>query len=176
MNAPDIIMFGHKTLLALIEGMTDREWNTVGATSKWTAKDVLSHLTGYEQMLADVLATFGENGPDASTLKKYSHDVYEQWNADQVASRKDKTPAEVLAEYDMLHKRVTEFAPKVPPEQWRTVGTIPWYGTEYSLDDFVVFTNYAHKREHASMLTMFRRLLKEGKFDDGAQTKLNLET
>lgn len=174
MNAPDIIMYGHKTLLESIEGLTDREWNTVGATSTWTAKDVMSHLTGFEQMLADVLATFVESA-DTATLQKYSPATYESWNTGLVSTRKDMSPDEVLAEYTLLHTRVTELAAKLPPEQWRTVGTIPWYGVQYSLDDFVVYTNYAHKREHASMLTMFRRLLKEGKFENEAQTKLNLE-
>lgn len=36
----------------------------------------------------------------------------------------------------------------IPPEVWREVGTIPWYGREYSLHDLVVYRQYGHKREH----------------------------
>jgi hypothetical protein len=32
------------------------------------------------------------------------------------------------------------------------VGTIPWYGPEYSLNDLVVYQMYGHKREHGPQL------------------------
>jgi hypothetical protein len=32
------------------------------------------------------------------------------------------------------------------------VGSIPWYGPEYALDDLLVYTMYGHKREHAPQL------------------------
>ena len=34
----------------------------------------------------------------------------------------------------------------------REVGTIPWYGPQYSLDDMLVYTMYGHKREHGPQL------------------------
>ena len=40
----------------------------------------------------------------------------------------------------------------IAPEVWREVGTIPWYGPEYSLDDLVVYQMYGHKREHDPQL------------------------
>jgi hypothetical protein len=41
----------------------------------------------------------------------------------------------------------------IAPEVWREVGTIPWYGAEYSLDDLVVYQQYGHKREHDPQLS-----------------------
>ena len=38
-------------------------------------------------------------------------------------------------------------------ETWRQIGAIPWYGPEYSLDDFVVYNIYGHKREHDPQLS-----------------------
>jgi len=42
--------------------------------------------------------------------------------------------------------------PRIPPERWREVGTIAWYGPEYALDDLVVYLMYGHKREHGPQL------------------------
>jgi hypothetical protein len=44
-------------------------------------------------------------------------------------------------------------APAIAPERWREVGSIPWYGPEYSLDDLVVYQMYGHKREHDPQLS-----------------------
>ena len=33
------------------------------------------------------------------------------------------------------------------------VGTIPWYGPDYSLDDLLVYQMYGHKREHDPQLS-----------------------
>jgi len=43
-------------------------------------------------------------------------------------------------------------AASISPDVWREVGTIPWYGAEYSLDDLVVYQQYGHKREHDPQL------------------------
>ena len=51
--------------------------------------------------------------------------------------------------------RVIELAAKIPAEKFRENGTIAWYGPDYCLDDFIVYTNYAHKREHAAQIDVF---------------------
>ena len=44
----------------------------------------------------------------------------------------------------------------IPIEELREVGTIPWYGLEYSLDDLIVYMFYGHKREHSAEIAVFR--------------------
>ena len=51
------------------------------------------------------------------------------------------------------HERVMRHAKAIAPEAWREVGTIPWYGPEYALDDLVVYQMYGHKREHDPQLS-----------------------
>ena len=60
------------------------------------------------------------------------------------------------------HERVLRLAALIAPEVWREVGTIPWYGAEYSLDDLVVYQQYGHKREHDPQLQAV--LAKEGAY------------
>ena len=50
---------------------------------------------------------------------------------------------------------------RIPPDTWRQNGTLPWYGAEYSLDDFIVYTFYGHKREHTAQINVFKDTLKE---------------
>jgi len=38
----------------------------------------------------------------------------------------------------------------------RQAGTLPWYGLEYALDDFLVYAFYGHKREHSAQIAAFR--------------------
>jgi len=67
-----------------------------------------------------------------------------------VSLRKDKTPAEVLAEYRDRQACTMMLVAQVAPETLREPGTIPWYGIEYSLDDFIAYAYYGHKREHSA--------------------------
>ena len=75
------------------------------------------------------------------------------FNDDQAAIRKDWPVAQVLDEFLAAHDRVMRHAKVISAETWREVGTIPWYGPEYCLNDLVVYTMYGHKREHDPQLS-----------------------
>jgi hypothetical protein len=82
---------------------------------------------------------------------------HEKFNDEQVALRKDKTPAEALAEYEHWHAQAMALAQRVPPELYRKPGVLPWYGAEYDLEDFLVYTYYGHKREHSAQIALFKK-------------------
>ena len=42
----------------------------------------------------------------------------------------------------------------------REPGTLPWYGPEYDLEDFIAYTFYGHKREHMAQVNVFLDTLK----------------
>jgi hypothetical protein len=114
----------------------------------WTAKDLLGHLGAFEVRFADVLATFVD-APRESDLMDADPRTF---NDGQAAVRKDWPLDRVMAEFLDAHERVMRHAKAIAPEVWREVGTIPWYGREYSLDDLVVYQMYGHKREHDPQL------------------------
>lgn len=87
---------------------------------------------------------------------------HEDWTNQQVELRRSRSLKDVQDAYARAHEQVMAFSRRLPAELWRRVGTIPWYGAEYSLDDFIVYTNYAHKREHATGLRVFLRLHQAG--------------
>ncbi|HUP54178.1 MAG TPA: maleylpyruvate isomerase N-terminal domain-containing protein, partial [Methylomirabilota bacterium] len=114
----------------------------------WTAKDLLGHLGAFEARFADILATFVD-APVVSGLLEADPRTF---NDDQAAVRADWTIEQVTDELVAAHERVMAHAGALPVERWREVGTIPWYGPEYSLDDLVVYQMYGHKREHDPQL------------------------
>src|SRR5262249_1091577 len=82
---------------------------------------------------------------------------YAAFNDSQVAERKDLTTAQVRAEYEQAHERAMTMLGVIPAEVLSRVGSIPWYGSGYSLDDFIVYANYGHKQEHLAQIHGFRR-------------------
>jgi hypothetical protein len=121
-------------------------------------KDILAHLASYEQVLVDVLSTIV--GRDSTpSLNKFT-ELGAQFNDTEVGIRKERTMREVLDEFNDAHAQVMSLAAQISPELFRQTGTLPWYGREYALDDFIVYTFYGHKREHSAQIDAFRDLLR----------------
>ncbi len=154
MNASDILKYGQGTVLNTIEGFPESAWETPGACGIWSVKDIIAHLASYEHMLVDVLSTFVSSG-STPYLNKFT-DPGSNFNDSEVAARKDKTVREVLGEFNDTHTQVMSLAARIPVETFRQAGTLPWYGMEYALDDFIVYTQYGHKREHSAQIAAFR--------------------
>lgn len=148
MNAIDVLMYGQRTILATVGRYQAEDWDRI-ALGVWTSKDLLGHLGAFEVRFADVLATFVD-APVVSDLMTADRRTF---NDDQAAIRKDWTIEQVTQEFLDAHERVMTHARAIEPERWREVGTIPWYGAEYSLDDLVVYQMYGHKREHDPQLS-----------------------
>lgn len=158
MNAPTILFYGNKTVEDSIRTLTAQEWTTVGATSAWTPKDVIAHLTSYELLLEEALGH--EVDGRAMALIDRMGKSEASFSDTEVAARKDAPVDAALKEYREATERVAALAAKIPAERFREVGTIPWYGAEYSLDDYIVYAIYAHKREHMGMLRLFLKRLR----------------
>lgn len=157
MNATDILKYGHLTLLHAIEGLPQSSWKTGGVCGAWSVTDVIGHLAAYEHVLEEVLNSF-LGGGDTPYMTEFSKGT--GFNDSQAALRQGHTAQEALTEYQETHDRVTILVPQIKPDIWRKTGTIPWYGSEYSLDDFIVYAFYGHKREHSAQIAVFRDSLK----------------
>ena len=154
MNAIDVLKYGHQTVLRTLDSLPKTEWDTPGVCGTWSVKDIIAHLASYEHMLVDVLTTFLDGGP-TPYLEKMGTLGPLQFNDAEVASRQDKSMAEVLAEYNDTHAQTMALAARIPAETYRQNGTLSWYGPEYDLDDFIVYSFYGHKREHSAQIAVF---------------------
>lgn len=150
MNAHDILFYGDRTLMASLDRVPEQERMTPGLIGWWSARDTMAHLAIFEEGLVQLLESF-LGGPFPEMLSNMDS----RKNDELVAQRKDKTFDELLQSYKMSRARVLELIKQIPPETLRRTGTIPWYGDEYSLDDFIVYTFYGHAREHAARFDAF---------------------
>jgi Mycothiol maleylpyruvate isomerase N-terminal domain len=148
MNPFDVLMYGQRTVRATIDRYGPDDWDRI-ALGVWTAKDLLGHLGAFEVRFADVLATFAGT-PTESDLMAGDPRTF---NDDQAAIRKGWPIDRIRAEFLDAHERVMHNARLIEVDTWREVGSIPWYGPEYSLEDLLVYQMYGHKREHDPQLS-----------------------
>jgi hypothetical protein len=154
MNATVILKYGQLTVMQTIDAFPETAWETPGACGVWSVKDIIAHLASYEQVLVDILTTFTGGGP-TPVLNSYL-ELGGQFNDSEVNRRQAKTIQDVLAEFNDTHTQVMSLLVNIPSETLRQTGTLPWYGTEYALDDVLVYMYYGHKREHSAQIAAFR--------------------
>jgi hypothetical protein len=105
MNATDVIKYGHQTVLKSLDSLPEREWHTPDVCGAWSVKDIIAHLASFELVLVDLLQSWLNAGP-TPLLNRFTGD--KDFNDGSVMERRDKSVAEVLAEYnrDGLARRV----------------------------------------------------------------------
>ena len=160
MNGAEVLRYGHESVLRHVEGLSEEEWHTPGVCGVWSVKEIVAHLASFELLLVDVLNTIVDNGVNIPVLMSLGALGIERFNNDEVAKRKDDAYIKVLTEYNLAHDEVMTLIAKVPVETRRKAGTLPWYGPEYDLEDYICYSNYAHKREHCAQIAVFRDVLK----------------
>lgn len=158
MNTLDVLRYGHLTLLKAVDGLPEADWERPGVAGEASVKDLFAHQASLEHVLVEVLSGFLNSGPTPTLDDMLA--TGDQFNDRQIARRKDRSAPEVLAEYNDAHAQALALAARIPAETFRQAGTLPWYGAEYDLDDFIVYTFYGHKREHSAQIGVFRDRLK----------------
>jgi hypothetical protein len=158
MNTVDVLEYGHATIMTAVNELENNAWNTPGVCGIWSAKDILAHLTSFEYLLIDVLHT-ASGGIHTPTLDRWMRDQ-EAFNDFEVGLRQSMSAQEILLEYQDAHLDTISQIVRIPPAKLRQKSTLPWYGAEYDIEDFIVYTFYGHKREHAAQIAAFRERLK----------------
>ncbi len=156
MNAADILKYGHATVCKSIDGLPVSDWEIGGVCGYWSVKDIIGHLAAHEHILIEVLSTFLNEATQTPYLVQVAEVGYGQFNDIQADARKNKSVQAVLEEYNAAHDRTLALVKRMSPDTLREVGTIPWYGSEYALDDWIVYGYYGHKREHSAQIDVLR--------------------
>lgn len=156
MDAEDILKYGHRTLMSSLDGIPDEQWLTAGVCGYWSVKEIIAHLASYEQVLVELLGNLVDGRP-TPTLRSFQH---ENFNDIQVGQRQNDSPVQVRAEYEDWHQKAQKLIVQVPVETRRQKGLLAWYGDEYDLEDFLVYSFYGHKREHSAQVNVFKDTLK----------------
>ena len=154
MNAQDVLNYGHLTLLGTIDGVSPEDAERSGACGVWSIRQLVAHLSSYEEVFADVLA--GQGGAASCPALDRFLAMGAEFNDTAVAERDGLTFEETLAEYTRHYENAMGALAQIPTARLSQNETIPWYGDEYSLDDLIVYQQYGHKREHSGQIGVFR--------------------
>ncbi len=154
MEVLDDLLYGQQTLLHEIAQVPEDRFNMPGVCGVWSVNDVIAHLASYEHLLVDVLCgVIGD--ADTPTLDLMMEVGGQVFNDEEVGRRQGHTTAELMDELKSTYAEAHDIARQIPAEVFRKIGTLPWYGAAYSLDDYITYTFYGHKREHSAQIAAF---------------------
>ena len=153
MNALDILQYGNLTFLKTVQAVPLADREVAGVCGHWSVKDIIAHLASFEVLLTEVFL-FLLNGSSIPTLDQWQANPA-AFNEHQVRLRRENSTKEVLTEYVTTFDRVMALATRISADTWQQSGILPWHGGQYSLDDFIVYQYYGHKREHSAEIAIF---------------------
>lgn len=157
MNAKAIILYGNKSFLKALDSVEVAVADKPGACGEWSIKDVLAHVTKYEELFIEIFQGQIDGGKTVPTLVRIGND-HGKYNQMGIDEGKKKTFEELKSLYLNRFEEASELLKKLSPAHLRKVGTIPWYGNEYAIDDLIVYLNYGHKREHGAQIALFKEI------------------
>lgn len=165
MHAKDVLYYGHMEVLRAVEGLPEEAWERPGAVGFFSVKDVVAHLASFEALLVEILRSLAPEvarpaaAPPPLTAR-FARDP-EAFNIGEVFRRRAWTHEQVLAEYRQNHETARRLLEELPPDVLQRSGALAWYGPNYDLEDFLAYTYYGHKREHAAHIGLYKDRLAE---------------
>ncbi len=154
MHALDVLKYGNRTILRAVRDLPDADWHAPEVCGYWSVREIFAHLASFEYALVDALSV-ARGGPIGPALADMLRDG-QAFNDAQVAARAGLSPAETLAEYESVQAQTMELTAALPSSLFYNTGFLPAYGMEYDLEDFIAYSYYGHKREHAAQIVLFR--------------------
>ena len=153
MNVRKALHIEHQQVLTTTDAVTN--WEQVGVCGAWSTKDVLAHLTSYEQLLIEALESIPQ--PDTATplIDAWRNDL-DAFNERQVEQRSDMPPETIMAEYKTAYEKAAALLAELSTETLRRKGIFDWYGEAYDLEDLLVYQYYGHKCTHLAQIETFQ--------------------
>jgi uncharacterized damage-inducible protein DinB len=154
MNASELLEKSNLLVIQTVDDLPETAWDIPGACGNWSVKDIIAHLASYEHIVVDVLSIFQKEQPTPYILE-FLHQL-DQFNKVEVEARKYETAQHVLDEYQDAQVEATSLLMQIPDEKVQERGTMPWYGEDCCLADFINRI-YDHTREHCAQIARFRQ-------------------
>jgi uncharacterized damage-inducible protein DinB len=156
MNASELLEKSNLLVIQTVDDLPETAWDIPGACGNWSVKDIIAHLASYEHIIVDILSIFQKEQPTPYILE-FLHQL-DQFNKVEVEARKYETAQHVLDEYQDAQVEATSLLMQIPDEKVQEQGTMPWYGEDCCLADFINRI-YDHTREHCAQIARFRQRL-----------------
>jgi uncharacterized protein (TIGR03083 family) len=130
-------------LLALFDGLTPAQWQTVIYTDSmtWTLKDLLAHQIAAEREFQfygrDVL-NGGPGAPEGFVINEF--------NNRSVAAQADRTPPQLIEDFRAVRRDSIDLVMLIRPDQFTWQGRHPFFGL-ITMEDFFKLI-YRHNMMH----------------------------
>jgi len=113
-----------QSLLEAIQGLSDEEIGQVPLEGVWTAKDVIGHITSWEETLLVPLRAYAGGAP---FVTNHIED-YLAFNDQQAALKREIPLEEILAQAASVREGMVTAAETLSEERWTARIPYPWGG------------------------------------------------
>jgi len=97
-------------------GLSDSQLTEAGVTGKWSVKDIIAHVTWWEEEALKHLPLIINGGRPPRYSVKYGG--IDAFNALMMEQKRDLSLSEVLKQQDETHRRLIAYVQSVPAEQF----------------------------------------------------------
>src|SRR5262245_1953157 len=131
-------------------GLSDAQLLEVGVTGKWSVRDIVAHVTTWEEEALKYLPLIlhGKRPP----LYSHQYGGIDAFNAVMTERKKDLSLSQVLQQLDENHNRLLDYLESVPEENFASEGR---FRRRLRAD------TYSHYPKHARAILRWREQKKE---------------
>jgi hypothetical protein len=126
-------------------GLSDAQMTEPGVTGNWSVRDILAHVTIWEEEALKHLPLIIDGGIPPRYSAKYGG--IDAFNALMMEQKKDISLSDVLSQLDETHRRVIAYVEGVPEEQ---------FTRETPFRHRLKLDTYSHYPLHARMIREWR--------------------
>jgi hypothetical protein len=108
----------------------------------WTIKEVLAHLTGWDDAVIDSLLAYIDNKPSTNPIIK----SLDEYNAVSISSRWDYTEEQILKEWRSTRQKLRNIIEQFPKNMLESPVIVPW-GEESTPANLMIML-CEHEEEH----------------------------
>lgn len=137
-------------LWAITQGLDEKDWLVPGAAGAWNLKDVLAHVTAWQEEALKVLPELARQIV-AGTEGPFDYDI-EAWNAAQYEARRDLSVREVREQSLAVRGQLLAMLGRLPAE---------WLAGHKGIREWAMYSTYAHYGEHLPDLRAWRGQLQK---------------
>ena len=151
----DLIRMEHDFLLRALAGLTPDELTTPGVVGEWSVKDILAHITTWEQRFLKALAVVERGETPDWPEAGYTWDDLDALNARDFRANQERPLTEVWLAFAGSYAELLDKAAALPDVALLTPGYYAW--TEaHALWRYLDANAGDHYREHAEQIRQWR--------------------
>ncbi len=133
----------HDALEKILADLTEEQISAVSRATKWSVKDVIAHLTEWEQMVMGWYAAGRKGHTPAVPSEKYNWAQLPALNQEILKKHHDRSVRDVLRSYRASFTKIQKLVGGIPEAELFTPGRYGWTGST-TLGSYFVSCTSSH--------------------------------